>query len=159
MDHRAAIDHVAMTVPDVDQATAFFEAVFGAKVVVEGLSKNDPPWMGHGMEVRFGMPEGGCIRARRVLNLGGRTNIEMFEFAGTPHQRPPHTYDYGIQHFAVYVSDLQKTARAFILAGGRVFESEDFKKAVLRGEGPAQGWLYGETPWGSIIEMVTFQEA
>ena len=23
---------------------------------------------------------------------------------------------------------------------------------------PGDGWLYGRTPWGTVIEMVTFQE-
>lgn len=154
-----AIDHVAITVPDIEQATAFFSRAFGARIVLEGLSLGDEPCAGEGAELAFGMPRGGRIVARRVLNMGGHANVELFQFEGMEHQRPPHTYDYGIQHFAVQTDNLQKTAADFLRAGGRLYQSEEFAHAVLEGMGPAQGWLYGETPWGSVIEMVTFREA
>lgn len=157
--HTAAIDHVALTVPDVETATDFFVRAFGSRVVLKGLSKEDPPYAGPDAELLFGMPAGGRIVARRVLNLGGSTNIELFQFEGMEHQRAPHTYDYGIQHFAVKVADLQEAAAAFQAAGGRLFQTEAFQNAVRQGRAPRQGWLYGETPWGSVVEMVTFKEA
>lgn len=154
-----SVDHVALTVPNLESATDFFARAFHARTVLDAISKEGEPWGGKDAETLFGMPQGGRIRARRVLNMGGDVNVELFQFEGTEHQRPPHTYDYGIQHFAVRVEDLQKTARDFVKAGGKLYQSPAFTEAVLNGNGPDQGWLYGETPWGSVIEMVTFKEA
>ncbi len=153
------VDHVAMTVPDLDQATAFFERAFGARIVCEGQRRSDPPLAGPEWEACFGMPAGGRVAARRVMNMGGDVNIELFSYEGMNHQRPAHTYDYGLQHFAVFVDNLQKAAEDFLAAGGKLFQTEDYIQAVRDGRGPAEGWLYCETPWGSVIEMVTFREA
>jgi catechol 2,3-dioxygenase-like lactoylglutathione lyase family enzyme len=153
------IDHVAMTVPDMDQAIKYFERAYGGKVVCEGLSRSDPPLAGPANEKRFGMPAGGRVTARCVINIGGSVNVELFSYEGMSHQRSAHTYDYGLQHFAVFVDDLQKAAQDVLAAGGKLYESDDYVEAVRNGNGAREGWLYTETPWGSVIEMVTFKEA
>ena len=157
-NHTIAIDHIALTVPDIDQATRFFQEAFGAKIVVEGQKMDQPPWGGRDVETSFGLPQGGRIRARRVMNIGGSTNIEMFVFEGMEHREPAHTYDYGLQHFAVYVDDLSETAKNIIDAGGKLYADEDMIQAIRGGYGPHNGWMYCEAPWGTVIEIVTFQE-
>lgn len=157
-DRIKAVDHVAMTVPDLDQATEFFQKAFGGEIVVEGLKFDQPPWEGRYPEVSFGMPRGGKIRARRVINIGGEVNIELFVFEGMEHREPAHTYDYGLQHFAVYVDDLSETAKNVLDAGGKLYAEDEVIQAVKQGHGPKNGWMYCETPWGSVIEIVTFQE-
>lgn len=152
------VDHVALTVPNLDEATQFFTKAFGGKIVYEGLKTSEPPMDGLLNEVRFGMPQGGRVVARRVMNIGGEVNVELFSYEGMEHQRPAHTFDYGLQHFAVYVDDLQKSAQDFLNAGGKLYAPEEYIEAVRNGNGPHEGWLYCETPWGSMIEMVTFQE-
>ena len=153
------IDHVALTVPDLDQATAYFEKAYGGKIVYEGQTKEEEPLSGSLNEKRFGMPDGGRVAARRVMNIGGSVNVELFCYEGMNHQRPAHTYDYGLQHFAVYVDDLQEAARDVLAAGGKLYETDAYIEDVRNGRSPHQGWLYTETPWGSVIEMVTFKEA
>lgn len=150
---------MALTVPDLDQATRFFEEAFDGKVVVEGLSRDEEPLSGEINEMRFGMPPGGLVTARRVMNIGGSVNVELFCYEGMEHQPSAHTYDYGLQHFAIYVDDLQQAAHDVLAAGGRLYESDQYVEAVRNGRGPSTGWLYTETPWGSVIEMVTFKEA
>lgn len=153
-----AMDHVAITVPDLEQATTFFEKAFGGKIVLEGLTFDEGPWGGGDAEVSFGLPKGGQVLARRVMNIGGSTNIELFVFGGMAHQRPAHTYDYGLQHFAIYVDDLGETAKNILEAGGKLYAEKETIEAIRRGQGPHFGWMYSETPWGSVIEIVTFQE-
>lgn len=153
-----AIDHIALTVPDLEQATSFFQKAFDGEIVVEGLKLNQSPWEGRDVEISFGMPRGGKIRARRVLNIGGSTNIELFVFEGMEQSKAAHTYDCGLQHFAVYVDDLSKTAKNILNAGGKLYADEELIHAIQLGHGPKNGWLYCETPWGSVIEIVTFQE-
>lgn len=157
-DRINAVDHVALTVPDLEQATLFFQRAFAGEIVVEGLRLNQPPWGGREAEIRFGMPRGGKIRARRVLNIGGRTNVELFVFEGMGQRDAAHTYDHGLQHFAIYVDDLSKTAKNILDAGGKLYAEEELIRAIKQGYGPHSGWLYSETPWGSVIEIVTFQE-
>lgn len=152
------IDHIALTVPDIDEATKFFEKAFNAQWGLEGLNKNEPPITGPQAELVFGMKKGGQVRARRVLKLNGGTNIELYEYGNMPQQRAAHTYDYGYQHFAVLVDDLAKMAHDFQAAGGKLLQTEIYQDAAKEEKSPHQGWLYGETPWGSIIEMVTFRE-
>ena len=153
------LDHIAITVPDIDEATNFFKKAFEGKIVVEGLTKKDSPIKGKEAEIRFGMPTGGAVVARRVIKISNSFNIELFSFEGTDHQRAAHTYDYGLQHIAVYVDDLQEAANDFLNAGGKLYQSNEFVRAVKAGVAPRYGWLYGETPWGTVIEMVTFKEA
>lgn len=152
------IDHVALTVPDVEEASAFFEKAFGARVIFDGQHPSDPPVQGKEAEVVFGMPRGSSLVWRRVLAFPGDTHIELFQFV-TPHQqRAAHTYDYGLVHFAVLVQDLGKAALDFQKAGGKLYCTEDWKRVAASGMAPKQGWMYGETPWGTVIEMVTFEE-
>ncbi|MGI6232079.1 MAG: VOC family protein [Prevotella sp.] len=154
-----AVDHVALTVPDLQEATRFFEQVFDGKIMVDGPSEVEAAWAGPWAETAFGLPEGGVVTARRVMNIGGTTNIELFCFNGTTHQRPAHTYDYGLQHFAVRVESLSEVARRILLAGGKLYADPGTVEAVRNGQGPEKGWMYVETPWGSVIELVTFKEA
>lgn len=152
------IDHIALTVPDLEEATDFFVNVFDAEIIVEGLRTEEEPWSGAEIETSFGLPRGGTVRARRVLQLGRGAHIELFCFGGTAHRSAAHTYDYGLQHIAVYVDSLQETAQRFMQAGGTLFAGPSYTEAVKKGLGPEKGWLYGKTPWGTVMEMVTFQE-
>lgn len=154
----SVIDHVALTVPNIEQATTFFVKVFGARVALEGLTENDPAIEGRDAEIIFGMARGGQVIARRVLKLAAGANIELFEYANMKQQSAARTFDFGYQHIALYVSNLQQTVQRFLTAGGTLFQTNDFQKEVLANQGPKQGWLYGRTPWGSVIEMVTFKE-
>lgn len=153
-----SIDHIALTVPDIKQATQFLNQVFGAQIALEGLQTNEPPISGPAAETVFGMPHGGQVVARRVLKLPAGANVELFQFAGMNQHPAAHTFDYGYQHMAIYVKDLQETAKKFITAGGKLFQSSSYKNQVQAGIAPRDGWLYGQTPWGSVIEMVTFKE-
>lgn len=153
------VDHVALTVPDLDQATEYFRRAFDGKIVFEGQTRDQEPLAGPLNEKRFGMPAGGRVTARRVLNCGGSVYVELFCYEGVVHRLPAHTYDYGLQHFAVYVEDLQRAAQDVLAAGGRLYAPDGEIEAVKNGTGPSQGWLYTETPWGSVIELVTFREA
>jgi catechol 2,3-dioxygenase-like lactoylglutathione lyase family enzyme len=154
-----AVDHVALTVPDLQEATRFFEQVFDGEILVDGPSEVEPSWAGPWAETSFGLPKGSAVTARRVMNIGGTTNIELFCFSGTTPQRAAHTYDYGLQHFAVRVDNLSAVARRILLAGGKLYADPSTMEAVRNGQGPKEGWMYVETPWGSVIELVTFKEA
>jgi catechol 2,3-dioxygenase-like lactoylglutathione lyase family enzyme len=152
------IDHVAITVPNLEQATRFFKDVFQARIVVEGLQEAEPSWSGPEVETLFGLTPGGRVTARRVLALNGGAHIELFAFDNVEPRKAAHTYDYGLSHVAILVDDLQETASRFLKAGGTLFAPPTYVEDVRKGTGPRKGWLYGRAPWGTVIEMVTFQE-
>jgi catechol 2,3-dioxygenase-like lactoylglutathione lyase family enzyme len=154
-----AIDHVALTVPDLEEATEFFTRAFGARIVLDGLDPEGPGWGGEEVETRFGTPTGAVIRARRLMSLAGGVNLELFCFEGIEQRRAARTVDFGLQHIALRVEDLQQAAKAVLEAGGRLYAESGYEQAVLAGRAPRQGWLYCEAPWGTVIELVTFKEA
>lgn len=77
-----AIEHIGITVPDLEQATVFFAEAF---------------------ESGLGVPEGATIGAIRMLRLGEGPDLELVTYpslqaykAGTPlrRRRPPATSDH-----------------------------------------------------------------
>jgi catechol 2,3-dioxygenase-like lactoylglutathione lyase family enzyme len=100
------VDHVGITVPDIEQATAFFVDVLGCELLYE----REPPGDDSPRD-RLGVPAGSRIRAVSFLRCANGANIELFEFS-SPDQREefPRPSDVGIQHLAIYVDDLDAAA-------------------------------------------------
>ena len=87
------IDHLGITVPDIEQATAFFVDVLGCELLYE----REPP-RDDSPRARLGVPAGSRIQAVRFLRCAKGANIELFEFY-SPDQREdfPRPSDVGIQ--------------------------------------------------------------
>ena len=100
------VDHMGITVPNMEQATAFFVDVLGCEVLYE----REPPGDDSPRD-RLGVPAGSRIQAVRFLRCANGANIELFEFY-SPDQREdfPRPSDVGIQHLALYVEDLDAAA-------------------------------------------------
>ena len=150
------IEHIALTVPDVEAATRFFQQAFGATVMYDGHSTNDPPVQGPYAEAVFGMPEGGKWVHRRLLTLGSAPYIELFRYQADGQREAARTFDYGLQHIALYVDDLQQAAD-FAAAGGTLYPAANPAAGTIGAVASTQGWVYGKTPWGTVIELVTFR--
>lgn len=150
------IDHITLSVRDIGEATDFFLRAFGANILVDDPHE-DSPVGGPINEAVFGMPRGASWTHRRVLAVGA-SHIELFQFVGAPQQRAAHSYDIGLTHVAIYVDDLAQAACDFTAAGGKMYPTYG-PFGSLSYSYPHQGWAYGETPWGTVIEMVTFCEA
>ena len=76
------VGHIGVTVPDIDEATAFFRAGFGGKVAYDGLTRDDPPRRGREVERQHGLVNvvcskgcgtgtAGCCAIRRRSSCGG----------------------------------------------------------------------------------------
>jgi catechol 2,3-dioxygenase-like lactoylglutathione lyase family enzyme len=93
------VDHIGITVPDMEQATAFFVDVLGCELLYE----REPPGDDAPRD-RLGVPAGSRIQGVRFLRCANGANIELFEFY-SPEQREefPRPSDVGIQHLAIYV--------------------------------------------------------
>lgn len=146
------IDHVAMTVPDVEEATRFLREAFGATVLYDGQTPRDPVVEGPAAERVFGMPAGGRWDWRRMLRVGDSV-VELFHYDAPQQRSAPRTVDYGITHLALLVDSVQEAARRFEAAGGRLFSAHN---SVDGRVDAGTAWVYGETPWGAVVELVGF---
>ena len=146
-----AIEHIGITVPDLEQATTFFAEAFGAEKIYDMI---DAPLSGPGIESGLGVPQGATIEAIRMLRLGNGPNLELFVYSGVGQREPVLPNDFGIQHFCVYVDDIDAAATRLEKAGANLLSAP----VELPGgdAGPGNRYLYARTPWGSTIELVTY---
>jgi catechol 2,3-dioxygenase-like lactoylglutathione lyase family enzyme len=142
------VDHVGITVPDMEQATAFFVDVLGCELLYEREPPGDDP-----PRDRLGVPAGTRIQAVRFLRCANGANIELFEFA-SPDQREdfPRPSDVGIQHLALYVDDLDAAAEHLRRHGVKLMSGPN----PLPGAGEGNQFIYARTPWGLTVELISY---
>lgn len=109
-----AIEHIGITVPDLEQATTFFADAFGTEKIYDMI---DTPLSGPEV-TRLGVPQGATIEAIRMLRLGNGPNLELFVYANTEQREPALPSDFGMQHLGVYVDDIEAAATRLETAGG-----------------------------------------
>ena len=99
-----SVDHVAFTVPDLDQAIGFFVEHFGAELIF-----TDGPFLdeqGEEMNRRLNVhPRARCTIA--MLRLGQHHNVELFQYHAPQQDRTlPRNSDIGGHHLGFYVDDI-----------------------------------------------------
>ncbi|MEU2753058.1 VOC family protein [Streptomyces albidoflavus] len=149
------IDHIGLTVPDLEAATRFLADALGAEVLYDTLPADRGPVGGPQTERRLGVPPGTRQLAIRMLALPDGPGIELFAYH--PPGRPPALpSDLGWQHLALYVDDLDAALTRAVEAGARPLAPPH----PLPGPeaGPANRFAYLRTPWGSTLELVTYPD-
>jgi catechol 2,3-dioxygenase-like lactoylglutathione lyase family enzyme len=147
------IDHVAMTVPNLDDASRFLEEALGAKPIYDDLKRDQTPLKGAMVERQLDLVAGTSLVAMRMLRVANGPGIELFEVQ-SPHQQPPaRPSDLGLQHFGVYVDDIDAAVERFVAAGGELVAAPAPTIGVEAG--PGNAYCYARTPWGTIIELIT----
>jgi catechol 2,3-dioxygenase-like lactoylglutathione lyase family enzyme len=151
-----AIDHVGITVPNIEEATKFFVDAFGGEVIFAMDSHRDTtdPAVMAQEQAKLGTRPGARWTRTLVLRLGEGPSIELFEYDDPGRLPPPTPGDLGIQHFGVYVDDIERVADQVVAAGGRRLEGPTLLPGLESGDGNA--WLYTMAPWGGIIELVSY---
>ncbi|MET9292798.1 VOC family protein [Streptomyces sp. NPDC003077] len=147
------IDHVGVTVPDLDAATDFLVRALDAQVLYDTLPRGQGPKGGPETTARLGVPEGTEEVAIRMLRLPGGPGVELFEFRGPRQREPALPCDVGWQHLALYVDDVPAACAAVRAAGGTVLAEPQ----PLPGpeSAPRNVFTYCRTPWGSTIELLS----
>lgn len=157
------VDHIGITVPDVDEATRFFKEAFGAEILYDLILQEDgaavvqppdAPRGGYDRVTAVGLHPDARIQRVRLLRLGNGPSLELFEFTGVAQRGPATSSDLGLQHMAVYVDDIAAAAAAVERAGG----------TLRSGPHPAPGWESGDgslfhytrAPWGTSVELITY---
>ncbi|MFD9321659.1 VOC family protein [Streptomyces sp. NPDC060053] len=137
-----AVDHYAFTVPDLDEAIAFFTGVLGGELCYrEGpVEDADGDWMTRKLGVH--------ARARAqvaLVRLGPYSNLELFEYTA-PGQitSPPGPNDVGGHHLALMVADLDTA-------------EEHLRRSATVRLGPADAFAgtrrWFLTPWGMLLSL------
>ena len=145
-----AVHHVAYTVPDLDQAVAFFTGVLGARLAYRTGPIADPD--GDWMVRQLGVDRRATAHIA-MLRLGPVTNVELFQYTGPGRRRRmPRNSDWGGHHLALWTEDFDASAAHLLGYPGVRMRGEP--QTVK--EGPIAGtrWVYLTTPWGLHLELV-----
>lgn len=135
------IDHTALSVPDLEQALAFYCGLLGFEVEVRadwqaGNTLNDTV---------IGAPD---TAANSALLKAGGTRIELFEYrhpvgAAQDGRRP--LWDHGITHLCFNVADIEAEYER-LRAAGVVFNSAPVRMGRWQ-------FVYGRDPFGNMFEL------
>ncbi len=141
------LDHIGITVPDLEAATAYFATVFGAEIEQEVWAKSAKPAKGERVEQSLGLPAGAEMRAARMLQLREGPRIELFEYWAPEQQPPLRPSDYGLQHLAIFVDDMDAACRRIEEHGGELMSGPH--RMPDPECGPDDRYRYPPAPWGT----------
>jgi glyoxylase I family protein len=144
-------EHIGFTVPDLDEADAFFVGVIGCERVYSlGPFVNDESdWMLEHM----GVHPRTVMRRLHFYRCGTGPNFEVFQFEPADGQAPqPRNSDLGGHHLAFYVDDLDAAVEFLRSEGIRVLGEPTASRNASEG----QRWVYFLSPWGMQFELVSF---
>jgi catechol 2,3-dioxygenase-like lactoylglutathione lyase family enzyme len=143
--------HIGITVPDIEEGIAFFEAVFGAvNVFRTGPFSVDEAFM----QRKLGVPPHTRIRDLVFLRCGDGTNVELFEYSGEDSSaRPRRNSEVGGTHLCFEVEDVFASAERLRAQGIQLLDGPNTADS-----GPLAGfsWIYLTAPWGQSLEIASF---
>jgi catechol 2,3-dioxygenase-like lactoylglutathione lyase family enzyme len=144
-----AVDHIGITVPDLDAAQNFFEQVLGAEYLYDLLPG---PMSGPQIEAMIGLPRGTVVHAIRMMCMGQGPSLELFTYSSPDQREPPRPSDMGLQHFAVFVDDIEAVAARIAEHGGEVLWP--ISLLPFGDSGPGNRFVYTRLPWGGSMELI-----
>ena len=156
MDITRGINHIGLTVPDIEVATIFFKKALDGKIAYDSQTKADDARSGKFVEHVLDIEQGAKIIKKRMMVFHNGPNIEMFEFKDAAQQRPASLQDMGFTHISFYVDDFEATFKRVIQAGGKPI-SEPHSNTKYE-DTANNKTVYIRTPWGSLIELQTIPE-
>jgi catechol 2,3-dioxygenase-like lactoylglutathione lyase family enzyme len=140
----AGLNHVGISVADLDRAVAFYRDAFGMELVAQRTFEGEQD------AAIMALPG---ARGRVALLRAANLQIELFEFA-QPAPRPQPTTrpvcDHGITHFCVVVADVERDYARLTAAGVR-FHCPPVTFARARAKA-----TYGRDPDGNVFELVQY---
>ena len=145
------VDHVGLTVPDIDQALEFFVDVIGCEPYYRlGPFRDDHT---DSFRKQFGIHPRSVLNEIRLLRLGN-LNIELFVWDGPDLAEAPALNESGGHELCLYVDDID-SAIAYL----RDREVEVLgEKMELSGPEAGEGawFVYFRAPWGFLFELISY---
>ncbi|HEX3589145.1 MAG TPA: VOC family protein [Pseudonocardiaceae bacterium] len=146
------VDHIGVTVPDLEEASKFFLDVLGCEYMYSlGPFVHDDDWMTEHLNVH---PRA-VMRQLHFFRCGGQAIFEVFEYeAPDQDTTPPRNSDIGGHHVAFYVDDLDAAVEYLREKGVQLLGEP------TASSGPSQGqrWVYFLSPWGMQFEFVSYPD-
>ncbi|TQS43190.1 VOC family protein [Cryptosporangium phraense] len=144
-----AVDHVAVTVPDLDDAVSLLTDVFGARELYRRVYAP----RGDEMVTQFNAHAEARYRLAK-LRLGG-TDVEVFEYTA-PDQRVEHprNADVGGGHLGLRVPDID-AAVAALADEPRIRVLGEIQRIEPPHPLAGRRWIYLLTSWGLQLELVS----
>ena len=146
------MNHIGLTVPDLNEAVTFFTDVLGCqKATSFGPFADDK---GTFMQDLLNVDPRAVINEIVLMRCGFGSNIELFDY-DAPDQKTvqPRNSDIGGHHIAFYVDDINAAADYLKSKGIRTLMGP-----LPVNEGPAAGQaiIYFFAPWGLQFEAISF---
>jgi catechol 2,3-dioxygenase-like lactoylglutathione lyase family enzyme len=148
------VDHVGVTVTDLEPAHRFIVDGLGGELMYEMLSADQPPLEGEVLERAIGLPKGAKLTLVRMYSLGAGPGIELFRYETNEQQPAARASDIGWQHIGVYVEDLDAAIAQAVAAGGELL-AEPWDLIGPEG-GPGNRFCMVRAPFGSLVELITY---
>jgi catechol 2,3-dioxygenase-like lactoylglutathione lyase family enzyme len=155
------VDHVGLTVPNIEQAIAFFCEVLGCALVHSrgptpaadpALSTQADKFVADNLGVYLGTKVAGIA----MLRCGHGANIELFDYKSAQRNgQSPNNADVGGHHLGFYTDDIPAAVAFLKENGARVMGDV---KTVTSGPEAGLRWIYFQTPWGLQLEMVSYPD-
>lgn len=146
------LDHIGITVPDLDEAVAFFAGLLGCQKVLDFGPIGDD----HGsfMTDVLGVHARARIERAAVVRTGHGSNIELMQYSAPEQQElTGRNSDIGAFHLGLYVSDIA-SAKAFLDEAGIATRFGPIP--ITAGPIAGQSILYFQAPWGLELEAVSY---
>ncbi len=153
------VDHVSITVPDLDAAVDFYCTVFGAKVAYRmgPFDAGEMPAMEDGRdwtEAHVDVPAAKLSIC--MLKLASNLMIELFQYDKPNDQKrtPPRNCDYGGHHLAFRVDNIEDAVSYLEKHGCTALAGP-----IVMDEGPTKGARarYLIDPWGNYMELMEYE--
>ena len=133
------IHHIAIGVPDFDQAFDFYVNVLGFEPVEQTSFAGPNP----AVEAAIGLNQ---PSARMAMLRGGNAHIALWQYTHPkPQDLRARPNDYGYPHFALEVTDIQQEYQRLVDLG-----MQFVGPPIEFGDSAA---VYGEDPFGNVIEI------
>lgn len=149
------IEHIGITVTDLSAAEQFFINALGATALYHIVPPERPEKSIEGTKMKplNGFPATMKVTGLVMLRLGNGCNIELFQTAPPTQQLDGNINDAGVNHFSVYVDDIQQAGEVMRDNGAEMFEGPSDCFAQEEGKGN-QTW-FCMTPFGVLIELIS----
>jgi len=149
------IDHIGLTVRNIEDAERFLINGLGARFIYETLNRSMEPFAGPATEKMMQGPVGLKVSRIRMYEMAIGPGIELFEYDEVEEQRPAlRGCDIGWQHIAIYVDDIQHAIDRAVEAGAKLLnEPWDLTRAE---SGPGNKFCFIQAPFGALIELITY---
>ena len=153
------VDHVGLTVPDLDAAVRFYSEVIGGVELyrIGPFDAAELPEMDDGRDwTEAHINVAGARLTIAMLQVGPNLMLELFQYdaPGDRRKAPPRNCDWGAHHIAFKVADLDAAKEHLAGHGCRLMAGP-----IVLDQGPCAVTRvnYVLDPWGNQLELVEYQ--